>query len=153
MGDQEDDFDVDSLIDSAEDDNIVDDGQDDEQPADSNNEETSEDEIAFGESTSSMLNQGEIDEILGYEDQESEEKSSSEHGIDKLIEAGVVAYERMPMLEVVYDRLVRVLSTSLRNFTSDNVEVTLSSIDTTRFGNYTQSISMPALLAIFKAKA
>ena len=32
------------------------------------------------------------------------------------------------MLEVVFDRLVRILTTSLRNFTSENVDLTLESI-------------------------
>jgi flagellar motor switch protein FliM len=32
------------------------------------------------------------------------------------------------MLEVVFDRLVRLLTTSVRNFTSDNVEVNLDNI-------------------------
>src|SRR3546814_20923860 len=56
------------------------------------------------------------------------------------------------MLEVVYDRLVRMLSTSLRNFTSDNVEVSLDNITSLRFGDYLNSIPLPAMLAVFKAE-
>ena len=44
-------------------------------------------------------------------------------GIRAIINSALVSYERLPMLEVVFDRLVRMMSTSLRNFTSDNVEV------------------------------
>jgi hypothetical protein len=40
----------------------------------------------------------------------------------------MVSYERLPMLEIVFDRLVRLMTTSLRNFTSDNVEVSLDRI-------------------------
>lgn len=159
MGDQEDNFDVDDILNEEEnagadapadatDNTNANDGGGDNIGDDA---ATDEDEIAFGESTSSMLNQGEIDELLGFEGKEGDGEDAQD-GIDRLIEAGVIAYERMPMLEVVYDRLVRVLSTSLRNFTSDNVEVTLSNIETMRFGSYAQSISMPALLAIFKAE-
>ena len=36
--------------------------------------------------------------------------------------------ERLPMLEIVFDRLVRLMTTWLRNFTSDNVEVSLDRI-------------------------
>ena len=162
MGDQEDNFDVDDILNEEEtpapvaDDANVSNVADDIAALDNATDDiteniTDEDEIAFGESTSSMLNQGEIDELLGFEGKEDGDETTQD-GIDRLIEAGVVAYERMPMLEVVYDRLVRVLSTSLRNFTSDNVEVTLSNIETMRFGSYAQSISMPALLAIFKAE-
>src|SRR3546814_18392927 len=56
------------------------------------------------------------------------------------------------MLEVVFDRLVRMMSTSLRNFTSDKVEVSLDNITSSRFGDYLNSIPLPAMLAVFKAE-
>jgi flagellar motor switch protein FliM len=56
------------------------------------------------------------------------------------------------MLEVVFDRLVRMMSTSLRNFTSDNVEISLDNITSIRFGDYLNSIPLPALLAVVKAE-
>ena len=56
------------------------------------------------------------------------------------------------MLEVVFDRLVRLMTTSLRNFTSDNVEVCLDNISSIRFGDYLNSIPLPAMLAVFKAE-
>ena len=39
-----------------------------------------------------------------------------------------VTYERLPMLEVVFDRLERMLTTSVRNFTSENVDFSLENI-------------------------
>ncbi|MBV9537917.1 MAG: flagellar motor switch protein FliM, partial [Acidisphaera sp.] len=56
-----------------------------------------------------------------------------------------------PMLEIVFDRLVRIMSTSLRNFTSDNFEVCIDNILSLRFGDYLNSIPLPAMLAVFKA--
>ncbi len=56
------------------------------------------------------------------------------------------------MLEVVFDRLVRVLSTTLRNFTGENVEVSLDNITSLRFGDYLNSIPLPAMLGVFKAE-
>ena len=56
------------------------------------------------------------------------------------------------MLEIVFDRLVRMLSTSLRNFTSDNVEVSLDNITSIRFGDYLNSIPLPAMLSVFKVE-
>jgi flagellar motor switch protein FliM len=49
-------------------------------------------------------------------------------GIRAIINSALVSYERLPMLEIVFDRLVRYMTTSLRNFTSDNVEVSLGDI-------------------------
>jgi flagellar motor switch protein FliM len=56
------------------------------------------------------------------------------------------------MLEIVFDRLVRLMTTSLRNFTSDNVEVSLDNISSIRFGDYLNSIPLPAILAVFRAE-
>jgi flagellar motor switch protein FliM len=40
----------------------------------------------------------------------------------------------------------------LRNFTSDNVEVSLDNISSIRFGDYLNSIPLPAILAVFRAE-
>jgi flagellar motor switch protein FliM len=69
-----------------------------------------------------------------------------------MISSGLVSYERLPMLEIIFDRLVRILSTSLRNFTSDNVEVSIDSIASQRFGDYLNSVPLPAMLAVFKVE-
>ncbi len=96
-----------------------------------------------------VLNQDEIDNLLGFD---AGEGGSSEHtGIRAIIESGMVSYERLPMLEIIFDRLVRLMTTSLRNFTSDNVEVSLDSIKSVRFGDYLETIPLPAMLSVFKA--
>ena len=48
--------------------------------------------------------------------------------------------------------MVRMMSTSLRNFTSDNVEVSLDDILSQRFGDYLNSIPLPAMINVFKAE-
>ncbi|MEO8881867.1 MAG: flagellar motor switch protein FliM [Devosia sp.] len=73
-------------------------------------------------------------------------------GVQALINSALVSYERLPMLEIVFDRLVRLATTSLRNFTSDNVEVSLDSISSVRFGDYLNSIPLPAILSVIKAE-
>ena len=78
-----------------------------------------------------LLSQGEIDSLLGF--QLSDGRDNDISGIKAILNSGGVSYERLPMLEIIFDRLVRLLTTSLRNFTSDNVEVTLDSITTIRF--------------------
>jgi flagellar motor switch protein FliM len=44
------------------------------------------------------------------------------------------------------------MTTSLRNFTSDNVEVSIDNITSIRFGDYLNSIPLPAMLSVFKAE-
>jgi len=102
------------------------------------------------ETTARVLSQNEIDSLLGFGGAESGGQENS--GIMALINSALVNYERLPMLEVVFDRLVRMMSTSLRNFTSDNVEVSLDQITSVRFGDYLNSIPLPAMLTVFKAE-
>ena len=97
-----------------------------------------------------ILNQEEIDSLLGFDvnDDQIQDKS----GVRAIINSALVSYERLPMLEIVFDRLVRLMTTSLRNFTSDNVEVSLDNITSIRFGDYLNSIPLPAILAVFRAE-
>ncbi|MGC8523868.1 MAG: flagellar motor switch protein FliM [Acidibrevibacterium sp.] len=119
----------------------------------------SDDELAaaWGAATESgveatrVLNQAEIDSLLGFDDG-SGNGGDARSGIQRIISSGLVSYERLPMLEIVFDRLVRIMSTSLRNFTSDNVEVSIDNILSLRFGDYLNSIPLPAMLAVFKAE-
>jgi flagellar motor switch protein FliM len=97
-----------------------------------------------------VLNQAEIDSLLGFDDGPVGGEAVS--GMQRIISSGLISYERLPMLEIVFDRLVRIMSTSLRNFTSDNVEVSIDNILSLRFGDYLNSIPLPAMLAVFKAE-
>lgn len=97
-----------------------------------------------------ILSQDEIDSLLGFSSDDGSD--SMRTGVRAIINSALVSYERLPMLEVVFDRLVRVLTTSLRNFTSDNVEVSLDAITSIRFGDYLNSIPLPAIIAVFRAE-
>ena len=97
-----------------------------------------------------ILNQEEIDSLLGFD--LSGDEGGERTGIRAIINSALVSYERLPMLEIVFDRLVRLMTTSLRNFTSDNVEVSLDNISSIRFGDYLNSIPLPAILAVFRAE-
>jgi len=99
--------------------------------------------------TTRILNQDEIDSLLGFDDEGAGAETS---GVMALINSAMVNYERLPMLDIVFDRLVRLMSTSLRNLTSDNVEVSLDQVSTVRFGDYMNSIPLPAMISVFKAE-
>jgi flagellar motor switch protein FliM len=97
-----------------------------------------------------VLNQAEIDSLLGFDD--GKQDGEARTGMQRIVSSGLVSYERLPMLEIVFDRLVRIMSTSLRNFTNDNVEVSIDNIVSLRFGDYLNSIPLPAMLAVFKVE-
>ena len=109
------------------------------------------DELGGGEDASGrVLNQDEIDSLLGFDSGFGDDAERT--GIRAIVNSALVSYERLPMLEVVFDRLVRMMTTSLRNFTSDNVEVSLDNITSIRFGDYLNSIPLPAILGVFRAE-
>ncbi|MCU0883789.1 MAG: flagellar motor switch protein FliM [Beijerinckiaceae bacterium] len=97
-----------------------------------------------------LLNQDEIDSMLGFS--VGEMGAGGRAGIRAIVDSGTVSYERLPMLEIIFERMVRHLSTSLRNFFNDNVEVTLDAIRSVRFGDYVNSIPLPAMIAVFRAE-
>ena len=105
---------------------------------------------AGSEGADRVLNQDEIDSLLGFDASTSATVELT--GVQALINSALVSYERLPMLEIVFDRLVRLATTSLRNFTSDNVEVSMESISSVRFGDYLNSIPLPAILSVIKAE-
>jgi flagellar motor switch protein FliM len=95
-----------------------------------------------------ILSQDEIDNLLGG----ASSSGPTIAGIDFLINNSKISHERLPMLEVVFDRLVRNLSTSLRNFTSSSVDINIDEMTSYRFGDYLDSVSLPALLTVFRAE-
>lgn len=94
------------------------------------------------------LTQEEIDNLLGVGIQENATPRGDLLGI---LHSKDITYERLPMLEVVFDRLERLLTTSMRSFTSENVDISLESISAQRFGDYLNAVPLPAMISIFKA--
>ncbi|MBO6503806.1 MAG: flagellar motor switch protein FliM [Kordiimonadaceae bacterium] len=116
--------------------------------ADSDGGEAAEDD-EDGPSSGRVLDQDEIDSLLGFD---GDADAGEMTGIHALINSALVSYERLPMLDIIFDRMVRMMSTSLRNFTSDNIEVSLDNITSVRFGDYLNSIPLPAMLGVFRAE-
>jgi len=97
-----------------------------------------------------VLGQHEIDTLLGFSSEAPEQMSLA--GVRSIVDSGMVPHERLPMLDIVFDRMVRLLATSLRNFFSDNVEVSLTGITSVRFGEYLNSIPLPTLIGVVRAE-
>lgn len=104
------------------------------------------------EDNSKVLNQDEIDSLFGYKSDNKAPYEVENAGVKAILNSSMVSYERLPMLDVVFDRLIRMMATSLRNFTQDNVEVSLESIESMRFGEYIDSLTLPTLLSVFRAE-
>src|ERR1700751_2015837 len=61
-----------------------------------------------------ILNQEEIDSLLGFSLADVSLNDNS--GIRAIIDSAMVSYERLPMLEIVFDRLVRLVKKTPRHF-------------------------------------
>jgi flagellar motor switch protein FliM len=94
-----------------------------------------------------ILDQDEIDSLLGVD----KDADKPKRGNEVLLDTSVVNYEKLPMLDHVFDKFERFLSTSLRHFTGDNVEVTIVGATSVRFGDYLNSVPLPAGMVIVKA--
>lgn len=95
-----------------------------------------------------VLSQTEIDRLLQFEDAT---ENTTRSVIDQIVNSSFVNYDRLPMLDVIFDRLVRMMSSSFRNMTSGNVEVTAATPAAVRFGDFLSGIPLPSLITVVKA--
>lgn len=92
------------------------------------------------------FDQAGIDALFGDFGAPAPQKS----GLRAVIESNVISHERLPMLEVVYDRMVRTFATSMRNLTSDAIDVSLEEVTSIRFGDYMSRVALPAMIGVFR---
>ena len=91
--------------------------------------------------------QNDIDNLFGSDDGPAPKRAKQ--GLEALF-GDVVRYERLPMMEIVVDRLARLLTSSVRKFTADNAEVTIDRIKPVRVGAFLDTITLPALIGVIR---
>ncbi|MGK6356711.1 flagellar motor switch protein FliM [Sphingomonas sp. DT-207] len=94
------------------------------------------------------FDQADIDALFGDFGGPVEKKK----GLRAVLESKVISHERLPMLEVVCDRVVRAFASSMRNLTSDAIDVSLEEVTSTRFGEFMNRVSLPAMIGVFKVQ-
>ncbi|HWW65149.1 MAG TPA: flagellar motor switch protein FliM [Sphingomonadaceae bacterium] len=101
---------------------------------------------AFDDAT---FDQADIDALLGFD---SAAPARQKSGLRAVIESNVISHERLPMLEVVCERMVRAFATSMRNLTSDAIDVSLQEVTSIRFGEFMNRVALPAMLGVFRVR-
>lgn len=96
-----------------------------------------------------MLDQGDIDRLMSDAEQRAETADSV---MQKIANSTIVNYERLPMLDVVFDRFVRMLAERLRHLMSANLEIGIEEISAVRFGDFVEEVPLPCVVTIFNAK-
>ena len=115
---------------------------------DSDAGEAASDDVDMSESVDeAALDQSEIDDLFDICMDDEGPKS----GVEALLGGGRLQYRRLPLLEACFNRLLTTLSSSLRNLTWEQVELSLADITPIRFDNYIEAIPMPALISVYKA--
>lgn len=74
-------------------------------------------------------------------------------GLRALVDSALVSHRRLPMLEVIFDRAARLMTTSLRQLADENVEVALDDVASTRFADFQHSLSAPSVIGVARAQA
>ncbi|MGC9269892.1 FliM/FliN family flagellar motor switch protein [Acidiphilium sp.] len=98
-----------------------------------------------------LLAQGEIDMIFGAKSV-GEAAEPEPPALNRLIHGKAVSYERLPMAEIVFERLARIMGGSLRNLFQDNVDVHLADLASQRLADSFPTIGSASLLAVFRAR-
>lgn len=112
--------------------------------------ETAAEAMAGFSGDTKTLSQEEIDRLLNFAAPEGGGAEMS--AIQRLVSSTTVNKDRLPMLDVVFDRMVRLLNTSLRQFASTNVEASLSKIEWLRYTDFQDAIELPALIGVARAE-
>lgn len=92
-----------------------------------------------------------LSDLLGFD--LSAEEGCDRSGLKALINSALVSHRRLPMLDVVFDRTARLMSTSLRQLTNENVEVTLENVSSTRFSDFINSQAPSGVIGVVHAKS
>jgi flagellar motor switch protein FliM len=94
------------------------------------------------------FDQADIDALFG--DVGGAAVPARRNGIRALIETDVADHQRLPMLEVVCDRMLRSFATSMRALTTDPMEVSLAGVSGGRFGDLMNRAALPAMFGVFR---
>ena len=97
--------------------------------------------------TPASFDQADIDALFGDVAAAPEPRRE---GIRALIETDVASHQRMPLLEVVCDRMLRSFATSMRALTADAMEVSLVGVSGGRFGELMNRAALPAMFGVFR---
>ncbi len=95
------------------------------------------------------LEQSDIDNLFG---DSSQDGSHRRRGFEALITNVVSGIDRMPMLNIMIDRLAQSMTVSMRGFTGDNTDVSIDHIQACRLKDFLDSVSLPAMIAVLRVE-
>lgn len=104
-------------------------------------------------SLNQVLDQAEIDALLGGGDEEEEEEEQSSHGTRNFdFSNDRIVRGRMPTLEMINERFARNLRVSLFNFLRRSPEVSSQGVSVVKYGEYVNTLFLPTSLNIVRMR-
>ena len=97
-----------------------------------------------------LLGQADIDALAGFPGVPARVPPTDV--VRALAEAGSGPSEPLPMLAITCQRLAGLLAAAFRGSLGDDVEVALDGLEPMRFGELTEGLALPVLLATFRAE-
>lgn len=105
------------------------------------------------------MDQGGIDAMMGDQVPEKEVQVSAPAGPDtpsaqverKIIQKSMQRFERLPMLDVIYERFALGLNSTLKTFTTATVEATVQGLEYRQYSDAMECLPLPSLLAVANA--
>lgn len=95
------------------------------------------------------LDQNDIDSLFG-DSGGGATTGPSRRGFEALIGDVVVGIDRMPMLNIMVDRLAQLMTVRMRGFTGDNADVSIDGIEPCRLKDFLDTVSLPAMIAVLR---
>jgi flagellar motor switch protein FliM len=107
-------------------------------------------DVVWGENERA-LEQSDIDNLFGDIASDAAD-APKRRGLEALVTNVVSGIDRMPMLNIMIDRLAQSMTVSMRGFTGDNADVSIDRIQACRLKDFLDSVSLPAMIAVFRVE-
>ena len=105
----------------------------------------------WGAAAERSLDQNAIDNLFGDAAHE-ETPGKARRGFEALISDAVTGLDRMPILNIMVDRLAQLMTVSMRSFTGDNADVNIDRITPCRLKDFLDTVSLPAMIAVLRVE-
>jgi len=98
----------------------------------------------------SVLTQQEVADLL--EGRQQQQGDGIKGYLQKLSQQNSIS-GRLPVLDIIVDRFVRALNTTMRNFTGENVDISLDNMFNARFGDAISSLEPPVMIGLVRSSS
>jgi flagellar motor switch protein FliM len=94
--------------------------------------------------------QSDIDSLFGDTDKPAADPALSRQGYEVLVGSQLLGLTRLPVLNIIVDRLMQLMTVSMRSFTGDTADVSIDRIKALRLKDFLDAVTLPAMIAVIR---